>query len=198
MDLIRNTPAALLTAISGPYFHPVVLAFLDWPGAPLRAHSNAGNISWSGQTWLGVGNFGRIDLPEEAFGGVPTEFSVTLVTDFPDLEPYTDTAIKGADARVFLGAVTERGGSDLIGAVEIVAGVADAMGMSPELIERDDGSVVTMYGINVTMATGPSYRSMAAIAHSHEDQKRQYPGDTAGRHLILAQAEAQKTQWPEP
>lgn len=198
MDLIRNTPAALLAAISGPYFHPVVLAFLDWPGAPLRAHSNAGNISWSGQTWLGVGNFGRIDLPEEAFGGVPTEFSMTLVTDFPDLEPYTDTAIKGADAQVFLGAVTERGGSNLIGAVEIVAGVADAMGMSPELIERDDGSVVTMYGINVTMTTGPSYRSMAAIAHSHEDQQRGYPGDTAGRHLILAQAEAQKTQWPEP
>lgn len=198
MDLIRNTPADLLAAISGPYFHPVVLAFLDWPGAPLRAHSNAGTIAWSGQTWLGVGKFGSLDVPEEVFGGVPSEFTMTLVTDFPDLEPYTDTAIKGADARVYLGAVTERGGNTLIGAVEIVAGVADAMGMSPELVEQDDGSVVTMYGIGVTMTTGPSYRSMAAISHSHEDQQRAYPGDTAGRHLILAQAEAQRTLWPEP
>ena len=198
MDLIRNTPADLLAAISGPYFHPVVLAYLDWPGAPLRAHSNAGDITWSGQTWLGVGQFGRIDIPEEAFGGVPTEFTMSIVTDFPDLEAYTDTVIKGAEASVYLGAVTERGGNQLIGAVEIVSGIADAMGMTPELVELSDGSVVTMYGLSVTMTTGPSYRSMAAISHSHEDQQRHYPGDTAGRHLILAAAEAQKTLWPEP
>lgn len=198
MDLIRGTPGTLLSAISGPYFHPVVLAYLDWPGAPLRAHSNAGEITWSGQAWVGVGKFGQIDIPEEAFGGVPTEFTMSIVTDFPELEAYTDMVIKGAEASVYLGAVTERGGNQLIGAVEIVAGVADAMGMTPELVELNDGSVVTMYGLSVTMTTGPSYRSMAAISHSHEDQQRHYPGDTAGRHLILAQAEAQKTLWPEP
>ncbi|WP_288951994.1 hypothetical protein [uncultured Paracoccus sp.] len=198
MDLTRNTPPALLTALSGPFFYPVVLAYLDWPGAPLRAHSNAGEISWGGHIWQGVGGFGRIDVPEEAVGGVPVEFTMQIVTDFPDLEVYTDTVIRGVEARVYLGAVTERGGSDIIGAVEIVAGTADAMGMSPELVEMDDGSTVTMFGLTVTMTTGPSYRTMAAISHSHEDQQRHYPGDTAGRHLMTAQADAQKTQWPEP
>ncbi|MDN3711628.1 hypothetical protein QWZ10_06960 [Paracoccus cavernae] len=32
MDLTRNTPSALLTALSGPFFYPVVLVDLDWPG----------------------------------------------------------------------------------------------------------------------------------------------------------------------
>ncbi|MDT1061907.1 hypothetical protein RM190_08570 [Paracoccus sp. CPCC 101403] len=198
MDLIRNTPAALLSAISGPYFFPVVLFYLDWPGAPLRAHSNLGDITWGVQTWTGVGKFGRLEMPEETFGGVPTEFTATLVSDFPELETYSNTAIKGAVCRAYLGAVTERGGNTLLGAVEIAAGIADAMGMSPEEVELEDGATTLMYGLRVTMTTGPSYRTMAAIAHSHEDQLRNYPGDTAGRHLILAQAEAQKTLWPEP
>lgn len=197
MDLTRGVPSALLTAISGPFFFPVVMAHIDWPGAPLWAHSGRGNITWNGQTWLGVGKFGSVDIPEEVAAGIPTEFSMMLVSDFPDLEAYTNTAIKGAAAAVYMGAVTERGGNSLIGAVEVSSGTADGMGMTVETVS-DDGRVETMFGLRVTIATGPSYRSLASIAHSHEDQSRQYPGDTAGRHLMFAQSLAEKTWWPEP
>ena len=120
-----------------------------------------------------------------------------LVTDFPELEAYTDTAIQGADAAIYMGEVSERGGNSLIGAVEVSTGTADGLGMTVEVTD-ENGQPVTMFGLRVTVTTGPSYRSMAAIAHSHEDQSRQYPADTAGRHLMFAQSLAEKTYWPEP
>lgn len=197
MDITRGVPAALLAAISGPYFHPVVLMHVDWPGAPLWMHSNRGNIAWQGKTWLGVGKFGQVEVPEEIAEGIPADFSIALFSDFPDLEDYLDTVIRGRDCRVYLGATTEPGGTSLIGAVEIAAGTADGMGVSMEVMD-DDGQTITLYGIRVTVSTGPSSRSLASISHSHEDQQRHFPGDTAGRHLMFAQSQAQKTLWPEP
>lgn len=197
MDLTRGTPSALLASISGPYFHPIVLAFIDWPGEPLRAHSGRGDIVFAGQTWIGVGRFGGIEVPDEAMSGVASEFRMSLVTDFPDIEPYTDTVIRGRVGQLFLGATQTPGGNDLIGAVEIVTGTADGMGMKFDVIEQD-GQTIDAYRIEVTMTTGPSMRSAASVVHSNEDQRRAYPNDTAGRHLILAEANAQKTLWPEP
>ena len=197
MDLTRGTPAGLMAALAGPYFHPVVLAEIDWPGAPLRAHSGAGQISFGGQIWQGVGRFGAIDVPEEVMTAVPSEFGMAIITDFPEIEPYTDTVIRGRAGRVLLGATTTPGGNDLIGAVEIVAGTADGLALRVE-VEDADGEVTVYYRIAVTMTTGPSMRSAASIAHSDEDQRRAFPADTAGRHLILAEANAQKTLWPAP
>lgn len=197
MDLIRATPLELLAAIAGPYFHPVILAEIDWPGAPLYAHSGRGDITWGSRTWAGVGEFGSVDVPEEVMTAVPSEFSMAIITDFDDIEPYTDTVIRGRQGRVLLGATSTPGGNDLIGAVEIIEGTADGLAMQVQL-EDGDGITRTFYQITITMTTGPSMRSAAAIAHSDEDQRRAFPGDTAGRHLILAEANAQKTLWPAP
>lgn len=197
MDLTRGTPAPLLAAIASGHFYPVVLVHLDWPGAPLRAHSGVGVINWSGHAWQGVGRFGGISIPDEALAGVPTEFNLSLITDFPDIEPYTDTPIRGRVGRVSMGATTTPGGNGLIGAVEICAGTADGLALRVE-VQQQDGEVVTAFEPKVTMTTGPSMRSMAAVAHSDEDQRRAFPNDTAGRHLVLAEATAQKTLWPAP
>jgi len=197
MDLIRNTPAPLIAALSGPFFYPVVLVDLDWPGARLRAHSNQGNILWNGETFIGVGKFGAIDMPEEAASGIPEEFTMTLAVDIPELAAYADTPIRGRVGSVYLGATASRGGSDLIGAVDIISGTCDGMALRTEVVD-ENGQTVIVYALTVRFSTGPSYRSMSAIAHSDEDQRRHYPVDTAGRHLILAQANAEKTLWPEP
>lgn len=197
MDLTRGTPAALMAALFGPHFYPIVLAYVDWPGAPLRAHSGKGSISFGGHDWTGVGKFGSIDIPDEVMHGIPDEFSMSLVSDLEEMEVYTDTVFRGRQGAIWLGATQTPGGNDLIGAVEMVTGVADGMGLKVES-ERAQDTTVTLFDLRVSFTTGPSYRSMAALSHSHEDQIRQFPGDTAGRHLILAQARAQKTLWPEP
>ncbi|AGT07909.1 hypothetical protein [Paracoccus aminophilus] len=197
MDLTRNTPPALLAALSGPFFYPVVLVDVDWPGSRIRAHSNAGPITWDSRTFQGVGKFGNVDVPGEAMAGIPEDFRMSLTCDLPELATYADTVIRGRAGSVYLGATASRGGSDLIGAVEIASGTCDGLALRSE-VEGDDGQTVILYTLTVTFSTGPSYRSMAAIAHSHEDQIRSYPHDTAGEHLILAQANAEKTLWPAP
>lgn len=197
MDLIRGTPSALLTALSGPFFFPVVLVDIDWPGARMRAHSNAGDITFGGQTFVGVGRFGSVDLPGESLGGVPEEFTMSITCDLPELAAYADAQIRGRSGVIYLGATVTQGGTSLIGAVDAISGTCDGMVLRSEVI-GESGQVTVLYTLTVNFSTGPSYRSLAAISHSHEDQQRQYPNDTAGRHLILAQADAQKTQWPEP
>lgn len=197
MDLTRGTPPALLAALSGPFFYPVVLADIDWPGARLRAHSGAGDITFNGQTFVGVGKFGEVGLPGEAMAGVPEEFTMSITCDMPELAGYADTVIRGRYGAVYLGATTAAGGNSLIGAVDVISGTCDGMALRTE-VEDEDGSVTVYYTLTVTFSTGPSMRSMASAAHSYEDQIRAYPGDTAGRHLIVAQTDAQTTQWPEP
>lgn len=197
MDLIRNTPAALLTALSGPFFFPVVLVDLDWPDGRVRAHSGEGDLTFGGATFVGAGKFGSVTLPGEGMDGVPEEFSLSFTCDLEELAAYADTVIRGRQGVIYLGATTSQGGNDLIGAVDIMSGTCDGLVLRSEVVD-EDGQTITLYTLEVTFSTGPSYRTMAAIAHSHEDQQRAYPGDTAGRHLILAQAEAQKTLWPEP
>lgn len=197
MDLIRNVPAVLLTALARPFFFPIVLVDIDWPGARMRAHSNAGEVSFAGQTFTGVGKFGSVDLPGEGLGGVPEVFTMSITCDMPELAAYADEQIRGRSGAVYFGATETQGGTDLIGGVDVMFGTCDGTVLRSEVAE-EGGQVLIYYTLTVTFSTGPSYRSMAAIAHSHEDQQRLYPTDTAGRHLILVQAEAQKTQWPEP
>lgn len=197
MDLTRGTPTALLTAISGAAFYPVVLVDIDWPGGRIRAHSNLGNIVWESQTYLGVGKFGAVNIPDEVMAGVPDEFTMALSVDNSELSSYADTAIRGRPGTVYLGAVTERGGNVLIGAVDVASGTCDGMVLRSE-VTGDDGQTAVIYTLTVTFSTGPSYRTLAAIAHSNEDQMRAYPVDTAGRHLMTARAQAEKTEWPEP
>lgn len=197
MDLTRGTPQALLTSISGAAFYPVVLVDIDWPGGRIRAHSNRGNIVWGGLTYLGVGKFGAVSIPDEIMAGIPDEFTMELSVDNSELAAYSDTVIRGRAGVVYLGAVTERGGSALIGAVDVVSGTCDGLVLRSE-VSGGDGQTVVIYTLTVTFSTGPSYRTLAAIAHSDENQRRAFPGDTAGRHLMVARAQAEKTQWPAP
>jgi hypothetical protein len=50
--------------------------FIDYPTTPLRAWSGVGNISWSSQTWAGVGDFGGFSAITERAG--PTAGNTTL------------------------------------------------------------------------------------------------------------------------
>lgn len=194
MDLMRPISAGMQAALSAPFFYPVAMVYLDWPGGVLRMHSGAGSITWGGESWSGVGGFGEVSVPDEALGGVPVEFSLSLICPFAELASYADAVIRQRAGRIYLGATTEPGMNTLVGdPVEIASGTMDTMVLSIET----SGST-SLYQLTVGLATGPGYRTSAAIAHSHEDQSRQYPGDTAGLRLMAAMARAENTQWPEP
>lgn len=197
MDLIRDVPPAMMTALAG-VFHPVLLVYLDWPGATVRAHTGAGVITWGGYDWQGVGPFGGISVPAGIGGSmVATEANLTLLADPMTLADYADDAIRNRDAEILFGCTVGRprdpGGTTLVSdPVTIFRGVMDAMMFE---VARDGENVA--HQASLTLITGQSARAPAAVYHSDEDQSRKYPGDTAGRHLVLAMAKAQKLTWPE-
>ncbi|MCL4065348.1 hypothetical protein M3484_01995 [Pseudomonas sp. GX19020] len=198
MDLMRVIHPETLAALSGPSFHPVVLVWLDWPDATMFAHSGTGPITWDGHIWQGVGKFGQVDLPEESTSGVPVDLSLSLVCNLEELADYADAQIRQRPGAIWLGVTTEPGGNLLIGEpVELGRGTMDTLVLSVT-VEGEDGATLILYRLTVGLTTGPGYRTAAAISHSHEDQSRQYPADTAGKKLVLASARAQKTLWPEP
>ena len=196
MDLIRDVDPVMLATMNGPFF-PVCFAFLDWPDEPAYAHSGVGTIAWGGHDWLGVGVLGNVDIPPESAGIAAVEAMLSLAGVSADLEGYADDAIRNRTVELYLGVVAARpgdtGGTTLRGMpVELFAGTMD--GLSIVASEAEGG---VDHEARITVATGPSARSAATIYHTNEDQISRYPGDTAGRLVILSYAKAQKLTWPE-
>ncbi|WP_406870448.1 hypothetical protein ABEB22_12545 [Thioclava sp. 'Guangxiensis'] len=198
MELTRGCPAAMLEAISGPVFYPVVFVYLDWPNAPVRAHSGVGVLTWGGEEWQGVGKWGTLSVPAEVGGSmVATEATVTLVAGADKFDDFVDAAIRNREGEIHIGCVADRpgtvGGAVLLAdPVAIFFGTMDAMSMT---IEPTEAGVQS--SMSITLATGPGARSAATVYHSEQDQARAYPGDTAGRMTALAMSRAQVLTWPE-
>lgn len=104
MELRRGVHPALLGALSrGGY--PILLAHLDWPDAPVWAHSGVGPISWAGNTWRGVGMLGGVDLPAEDSEIAAVEAIMSLAGVPVDLDGYADDAIRHRAVTIYIGAV---------------------------------------------------------------------------------------------
>lgn len=203
MDLKRGVHPALLASLAQGG-HPVLFGYLDWPGAPVRAHSGVGAITWGGHVWNGVGTLGNIDIPAEAGEIAAVEAVLSLAGVPADLDGYADDAIRGRTVALYLGGVAGRPGGDdgkqttgpgstLIGTpVSLFSGTMDGLTLTASA--TDEG---VDHEAQVAVATGVEARSMASIYHTDEDQRRTYPTDTAGRLVILAYAKAQKLTWPE-
>lgn len=196
MVLSRGVDSATKAELSsGRPIFPVIAVYLDWPGGAIRAHSSSGTISWDSQSWLGVGPFGSVSVPGEGFGMASQPATLRLVGVPATLDDYLDDAIRGRDAWVGWGLTTERGGSALIGDLnEMFSGYMDAM---VDKTVAEGGRLAR--GVTLQAVSGPSQRARASIYHTAEDQERAFPGDTAGRHVINAEAQVSKVQrtWPE-
>jgi len=203
MHLKRGVDPTLLASLSrGGY--PVLFAYLDWPDAPVRAHSGVGEVTWGGQTWRGVGTLGNVEIPAEAGEIAAVEAILSLAGVPADLDGYADDAIRGRVVELHLGGMAGRPGghdgrqttgpgSTLVGVpVSLFSGLMDALTLSASA--TDEG---VDHEARVAAATGQEARSSASISHSDEDQRRKHPGDTAGRLTIMAYAKAQRLTWPE-
>jgi hypothetical protein len=191
--LTRNIHPDTLAALSAPVIYPIIPVFLDWPDAPVYAHSNVGPLTWDLQTWTGVGEFGGLQMPDEESGMLSKAAELRLIGVPDELDAYLDDPIRNRPGEIFFGVVTERAGNVLIGEpFSIFTGYMDAM---RDVVEVEDGR--KRRDVAVTLARGPSQRAFAEVFHTYEDQIRQFPGDTAGRLTINAEAEGTKLTWPE-
>lgn len=203
MELRRGVDPALLAALSrGGY--PVLFAWLDWPDAPVWAHTGVGPITWGGKTWQGVGTVGNIQLPEEGAEIAAVEAILSLAGVPADLDGYADDTIRNRSMTLHIGAVQGRPGghdgkrttgpgSTLVGQpTQLFSGILDILTLTASA--TDEG---VEHEAQVSVLTGQEARSMASLSHSDEDLRRKHPADTAGRHTIMAFARAQKLTWPE-
>lgn len=191
--MTRNINAATLAALSAGSHCPIVFVYLDWPEGAVRLHSNVGNVSFGGNTWLGVGRFGSISVPAEGGGLSQTVAELKVIGAPEELDDYLESPIRGRIGGVWYGCVTERSGNVLIGQpFRVFTGFMDAM---LNTIEADNGDVVR--AITISVADGPSQRLSASLFHTDEDQRRIHPTDTAGRLTLFAEKRNRDLTWPE-
>lgn len=178
MELRRGVDSTLLTEIGKPHFHPVILAFVDWPGDPVRAHTGLGNITFGGETWVGLGNIGSVSMPSETVGIAQEHADFMLIEGAEALDALVESAQRGIVCEVYFGATTTAGGTTLVGTpVQIFTGLSDEM--SDTFAPTDDGYE---RGVRLSARTGPSQRSRCVVTHTNETHQIDNPGDTFFRH----------------
>lgn len=184
--------------------YPLLFAWLDWPDAPVWAHSGVGPIYWGGKTWQGVGTVGNVQIPEEGAEIAAVEAILSLAGVAADLDGYADDTIRNRSMTLHLGFVEGRPGGQ---SGKETFGLGNTLADEPEQLFSGIMDMLTLtasgtdegveHEAQVTVLTGQEARSMASISHSDEDQRRRFPTDTAGRHTIMAYARAQRLYWPE-
>lgn len=191
MALIRDISTANYAAMQKTFF-PVVFVYIDWPSAPIRAHSNVGTITWGGEDWLGVGNLGSVEVPEEA-GLVPESAVVSLlgrIEDILDAMGVDVSLLRNRDAEIFIGFTTTPGGAVLIDdPLSLFSGYVDTRNAPSQ--QGENGIQISM---RLGLGSGPSARAAAKIVHSQESQDVDYPGDTIFRHLVHADSRRENRQ----
>ena len=193
MALIRTVPAAMQAALESDCFFPVIMVWLDWPDAPVFAHSGVGVIDYDGEEWLGVGAFGSIQLPEESAGLGATAATLQLLGVPDEVFDRLEDPIRNRRGRVLFGCTTEAAGNVLVSdPIEVFSGYMDA---SRYVARKSEAEI--RHGIELRLATGPSARARASVYHSHEDQSAAHPGDTFGALWVNAEAVANGITWPE-
>jgi len=186
--LKRTIHADTLAAMAAP-FHSVVLAYVDWPTGAVRLHSGAGDLSFDGQTWTGAAGLeAAISLPGEGQGIAMIEGSLVVTGDDTQIDAvYAQAeAAAGRAVQVYFGAVTEQGGTTLIGdPFEVFTGRVGEP--SDEVVWQGETQARPL---TISVETGPTQRARGAAVHTDADQKRRDATDTGFRWTRSAVANA--------
>lgn len=108
--MARNLSPAVIAELSKGIVRPAIFVKLDWPTGAVYAWSGSGPFTWGGNTFVGVGDFGRVsDIPESSDGqatgiqltlsGVPSELIATVIGD----------NYRGRNATLWLGFMNDGG-----------------------------------------------------------------------------------------
>lgn len=193
MGLTRGASVGLLSELGG-HFCPVLLTYADWPDEMIRIHSGAGDLSWSGETWMGAGKLVQFNAPMEAGGLATSEASVHVAATVEGMLAERGKVIRNRTLTVWFATTKTAGGNVLSQEpVELFTGYFDSR--SGSLASADGGLAHDMV---LGLGIGPSARASASITHGYEDQLTKFPGDTAGRHVQNAsKIRFNPRTWPE-
>ena len=197
MALTRGASATLIAEFAKQGWHPVVMAYVDWPSGAVYAHSGVGTITWDGHDWLGIGDYGRIEVPAETRSGAARRLTLTLLGTIADLLGQAGEAVRNRDGEIYAGAVTTRSGNVLVAdPVRVWRGTADALRFN--MVSQDELVTRVEAALQLQLSSGPALRRNASQFHSQEDHKVNYSAtDTAGRLNQAPETVAKNMTWPE-
>ncbi len=166
------------SAAEQPHIDVVHFALLDFPDGILRCCTHTSSLTWGGETWLAVGNFGGIsEIAEDAMLR-PNGCALTL---------------SGLDATVVNAAIAENYHGRTVAVYE--GYLSDgALIADPELLFRGIMDVMTMdVGADDASITVQCEGELArwerhrGLLYTHESQQQVYPGDNFFDQLPLIQ-----------
>ena len=172
--MARTISAGGITAVNSAHVRPAMFCSLDFDSGTLYVHDGLGTHTWGGHDWLGLGDFGGVDLIEE--GEQATPYGVRL-------------RLSGLDATTATEALT---GDYHLRAVELYVGFLDAANAlvdDPDLVwsgQMDTIDVVTGTE-NMILVTCESYlakleRSCGKL-FTDAEQRKAYSADTFFKYL---------------
>lgn len=169
--MTRWTSSSNQTAAAAQSVVMVTFADLQIPGSPsnrIRAHDGVGTITWGGNDWSGVGQYGSIDVINESFDLIASP--VTLTLSGVDSSLITDSMNEqyhGQTASIYIGLFSTTTNA-LIDTPELVwEGFMDHM-----VIEAAEGSATIKLVCEHRLRRMP-----AASRYTDEDQRATYAGD---------------------
>ncbi len=192
MELVRPIDPLLLAEYAKPIFYPITMVYIDAPDRELFLHDGIGSLVYGGNTWVGLGKIGSIDIPFETEGAVPEEAVLGIVGPVEELlSEAEDARIRGRQVDIYTDCTTEPGGVVLV--AEPWRAFTGSMGDSS--FSMDAGRRSAKFSVRIK--SGQPARSGAQIAHSDEEHQAKYPGDTMFRRVTNAAKWARNpSQWP--
>lgn len=167
--MARSLTTAFKNHISGASVTPILLFYADFPSGAVRAWSGYGTLSWGGNNYTGIGDFGGVDRVEEGsdhsakgivftLAGIPSSLIALALAD----------AYQGRTCTLWLGAMDSTG-AVIADPYQFFSGRMDVM----EIEDGGDTATIKLTGENRLI----DLNRPRARRYTHEDQQIDYPGD---------------------
>jgi hypothetical protein len=167
--MARSLTTGFKNHIAGVSVTPILLFYADFPSGAVRVWSGYGNLSWGGNTYTGVGNFGGVDRVDESsdqsakgivfsLSGIPSSLITIALAD----------AYQGRTCTLWLGALDSTG-AVIADPYQFFSGRMDVM----EIEDGGDTATIRLTGENRLI----DLNRPRARRYTHEDQQIDYAGD---------------------
>lgn len=199
MDLNRGFDTAFVDRLQGHFF-PCLLLQADLESGTIRVHSGVGDMTWDGNTWLGLSqtvdgevlSIAKIDLPTEPEGLSQSEGVIEILSTVEGLVEVGNANNANRVLRAWTGVTDKPGGNVLLGDAQPLSRAY----FTSSRMNFPSGPEIGKLFMGLRLGVPP--RESRRLTHTDASQRLVDSTDTAGRMVVSQAALATSTiNWPE-